>query len=347
VCEVGNSGLPDDHEAALWAVVEDAVRQSPSGSRKVSRLMHRPSAYRTSFAITELDVELDDGTVLRLLLKELGRGSLSGDSRRAKPRFLHNPLREIRTYLQILEPEGLGTAVCFGVVIDPKIDRYWLLLERVDGVGLFQVGDFDEWRQVAAWLARFHARYAGTIKSLTQKAPLLRYDATYYRRWPDRARAILARGPAQPHGDAGDAWERLIDGYETVIARLTALPATLIHGEFYASNVLVQQRVEGLRVCPIDWETAALGSGLVDLAALTAGSWSEGERVELAHAYHGALTAAGGGSAGFDSLLADLDVCHLHLAVQWLGWSPAWSPPAEHAQDWLGEALRLARKLGL
>jgi len=31
--------------------------------------------------------------------------------------------------------------------------------------------------------------------------------------------------------------------------------------------------------------------------------------------------------------------------VRWLGWSPQWSPPPEHAQDWLHEALSLAEKL--
>ena len=30
-----------------------------------------------------------------------------------------------------------------------------------------------------------------------------------------------------------------------------------------------------------------------------------------------------------------------------LGWSPEWSPPPEHAQNWLGEALRQSEKLGL
>jgi hypothetical protein len=30
-----------------------------------------------------------------------------------------------------------------------------------------------------------------------------------------------------------------------------------------------------------------------------------------------------------------------------LGWASRWSPPPEHAQDWLGEALGLAEKLGL
>jgi len=32
--------------------------------------------------------------------------------------------------------------------------------------------------------------------------------------------------------------------------------------------------------------------------------------------------------------------------MQWLGWSPDWSPPPEHRRNWLREALRLAEKLG-
>ena len=35
------------------------------------------------------------------------------------------------------------------------------------------------------------------------------------------------------------------------------------------------------------------------------------------------------------------------LAVQRLGWSDSWSPPEEHAHDWLAEALRAAERLGL
>ncbi len=37
----------------------------------------------------------------------------------------------------------------------------------------------------------------------------------------------------------------------------------------------------------------------------------------------------------------------LYIAVQWLGWSRDWSPPAEHAHDWLSEALSLAEELEL
>jgi aminoglycoside phosphotransferase (APT) family kinase protein len=42
-------------------------------------------------------------------------------------------------------------------------------------------------------------------------------------------------------------------------------------------------------VCPVDWEMAAVGPGLVDLAALSAGGWTAPEREALALAYYAAL----------------------------------------------------------
>jgi aminoglycoside phosphotransferase (APT) family kinase protein len=121
----------------------------------------------------------------------------------------------------------------------------------------------------------------------------------------------------------------------------------LIHGEFYVSNVLVHETDTGTRICPVDWEMAAIGPGLIDLAALTAGSWSEDERRGFARIYHDALTPAAGGWQPFDEMVTDLTYCRLHLAVQWLGWSADWMPPREHAQDWLAEATRLAEELRL
>jgi thiamine kinase-like enzyme len=99
-----------------------------------------------------------------------------------------------------------------------------------------------------------------------------------------------------------------------------------------------------LRVCPVDWEMAAVGPGLIDLAALTAGGWTAEEKEELALAYCAALVSY---ETPPDAFLLALDYCRLHLAVQWLGWSQDWTPPPEHAQDWLGEVLGLAEKLGV
>jgi thiamine kinase-like enzyme len=119
------------------------------------------------------------------------------------------------------------------------------------------------------------------------------------------------------------------------------MPKTVIHGEFYASNVLVAGDLASPRVCPVDWELAAAAPGLIDLAALVSGGWGDEDREALVSAYGAAL--------GWGSFSARrLDLARLHLAVQWLGWAgPGWSPPSGQRQDWLGEGLALAERLGL
>jgi Ser/Thr protein kinase RdoA (MazF antagonist) len=201
------------------------------------------------------------------------------------------------------------------------------VLEKVPGIELYQVGDFETWRGVARWLRRMHEAFRERTLDAARAAPLIHYDKDFYARWLERARSFAStRGRA-----AVQALDEIARGYDAVIDRLASLPATFIHGEFYASNVLVDE--SSARVCPVDWELCALGPGLIDLAALTAGKWTDEERAALVAAYD-------------DSIPRDaMECCRLHLAVQWLGWSPQWSPPAEHEHDWLTEATRCARRL--
>ncbi len=118
---------------------------------------------------------------------------------------------------------------------------------------------------------------------------------------------------------------------------MLALPRTVVHGEFYASNVLVATDNAAARVAPVDWELAGVGAGLTDLAALVSGGWSEPDRASIVAAYE----AAGGTTEG-------LGFARLQLAIQWLGWAPAtWMPPAGQRHDWLSEAVSLAEGLDL
>lgn len=132
-----------------------------------------------------------------------------------------------------------------------------------------------------------------------------------------------------------------------MVEALQALPRTVLHGEFYASNVLVASdsghtpvgRKSDARVAPVDWELA-VGPGLTDLAALVSG-WPEADRGALAAAY-----AAEPGVPAFT--LRDLDFARLQVAIQWLGWAPPeWEPPEGQRHDWLGEAVALAEELEL
>jgi hypothetical protein len=288
-------------------------------------LERRPYAYRTSFAIDTLDIRLADGRRLRLLLKNLGAASEKALA--AKPSFLFDPLREIDVYREILAGRDLDTAHCYGAITDPASRRYWLFIEHVSGIELWQIAELSVWEQTARWLARLHTSCQGV-----SHRRLLRYDRTFYETWLVRARAGI-----------GGQLDRVAAEHDTVVRRLLELPTTFIHGEFYASNVLIETTPARTRVCPIDWEMAAIGPGILDLAALTAGNWSEAARQEIAFAYNAALPAP----APPDAFLEALECCRLHIALQWLGWAAEWSPPAEHAHDWLAEALRAAEKLGI
>lgn len=322
----------------VLATVQELLGRHIGKARPVVAFEHRRSTYRTSFALEEVDVRLDDGRELRLMLKDVGPRAMSAVARAAKPAFLLDPSREILTYRHLLGPIA-GPPRFYGARVDPRGKRYLLLIERVDGRPLWQVGELQVWQEVARWLAGLHQRFSSQGRRPRPSGHLIVYDAAYYSRWIQRALAFADRRDASERRAIG----RIADRYDRVVEHLTSLPTTLIHGELYASNVMVQETWEGVRVAPVDWEMAALGPGPVDLAALVAGSWSDEQRTAIAQAYFEALPAPD----ARDDVLRALEYCRLHLAIQWLGWSPDWSPPQAHAHDWLGEAVRLAEGLGL
>jgi len=309
--------------------------------RRIRGLRRQPFAYTSSFVLEELEVQLDDKTELALLLKDLSPSAVLESSRVVKPVFLYDPRREIETYRTILFRLGLGTAVCYATFADDRAKRYWLVLEKVPGVELYQVGDVRLWQAAARWLADLHLRGAAVAGPVADAAHLLRYSAAYYHAWMQRA-VTQAVEPTTIQ-----ALEWLAQRHQTVVDQLVGLPQTFIHGECYASNVLVVASEEHVRVCPVDWEMAALGPGLMDLAALSAGKWTPPQQRSLVDAYRQALADAGGQRLPTGELDTALDCCRLQLAVQWLGWSTQWQPPADHIQNWLGEALGAAHRLGL
>jgi len=324
----------------LRAELELALAAHGRADAAVARVERRPCEYRTSFALEELDVTLAGGSSLRLVFKDLSRGSLDAAAQKAKPAFLHDPVREIEVYRDLLDGAGLGTPAYHGSRVDPDHGRYWLFIENVDGPVLWQVGDFDVWQEAARWLARLHVALAPAAAD--PPGALLRYGPELYGLWMERALDFAMRPGTSWSAEARRHVRRLADRYQSVVERLAALPATVIHGEFYPSNVLVQQGAGDVRICPIDWEMAATGPALLDLAALTIGKWTKAEREALVRAYREAANCVG--TADFDSALT---CCRLHLAVQWLGRDPEWVPPSEHRHDWLAEAIVAARDLDL
>ncbi|MBW3555321.1 MAG: phosphotransferase [Actinobacteria bacterium] len=334
--EVGyEPGSPSDDE--IVAALVDRL-----GHDDVRLLERQAYRYATSFRLEDVEVEVG-GTRLRIIVKHLAWRNLLPDARRTKPPFLHEPLRAIETYRRILAREGIGARL-YAVVADRERDRYWIAVEKVPGVELWQVADREIWAEVARWLARFHARFQPRVGALRRLNPyLLEYGRTAFAFWAQRAHRALI---------AGDHPRRrellpLLDGYHVVVDALVDLPVTLVHGEFYPSNIIVTKRPDQRRVCPVDWEMSALGPGVLDLAALSTG-WSDEDRTALAAAYHQALPDQGAGPRPpWERFVTDLDRARLHLALQWIGWADEWRPPPEHAHDWIVEAVTVTERLRL
>jgi hypothetical protein len=326
----------------LADALQQALNSHFGSPCRIAALHRRPYVYSTSFQLEELEVVVQDGADLHLVFKDLSRSGMSAGARAAKPRFLYEPLREIDTYRNVLSGAALGTAVCYGAVVD--VGREGLFLEKVPGRELYQVGDAAVWADVARWLAGMHDTFACRVEEVRQQNPhLLRYDRDFYGRWLHRAQVRLDRGDVPAAQRA--AVSRVAAGLDGVTECLAEMPVTLLHGELYASNVLVGDEVTDQRVCAVDWEMAGTGPGLIDLAALCFG-WDETNRRAIASAYRAALAPVPGWPPDEDDIMTLLDCSSLCLAVQWLGWSPGWTPPPEHARDWLGQAVQLVERLG-
>ena len=280
--------------AARLHDIDDRELAKALGAKSVDR---RPSPVRSSFPLAELDVTWADGSRTAMIAKELTMEARAA----TKPEFSRDPEREPAAY-RLLDQEGLGVPRFYGTHCD------LLLIERVPGRELYQVGELAIWQRVARWAAALHDCFRGRDVG----RPLLSYTPELLRHWEERASAL--------------AGVQLV-AYEEAVERLQALPRTLVHGELYPSNVVVTED----RVAVVDWEMAGAGPGVLDLAALVTG-WPEDESARLVDAYG-------------DVDRRDLAAAQLVLAARWLGWSSAWTPPPEHAHDWPAEARRAAEVL--
>ena len=298
--------------------------------RMIRSIDARPFEYATSFRLAVVTVDFDHGERDVLVMKDFDPARMLPGARRHRAGRPTSPRREIDVYRHVLAPAGIGPR-CLATVADPTRLRYWLFIEKIVGVELWQVGDPEVWAAVASWLGNTHRSFSGRHAHLSRWLPVL--DKEWFGAWHRRAVAALGES-VDPRArelrtvlDRGGVADRLAE-------RLAAMPGTLAHGELYPSNVMVgvsdvEAGAADVRVVPIDWETAALGPPMLDLAALSTG-WDAPTRARLGEAY----------GPTFDP--SALACCRLHLALRWIAVSAGWNPPAAHRQDWIGEALQIA-----
>ncbi len=261
-------------------------------------ILHRePSIYSSTFPSEIVTCRFEGKGELRLLFKYARRKFYTGHGHRG------GVLYEAEVYRRVLQPSQASTPFFYGTYTDSKTRTTWLILEYLDNTERVSKPRGGMAR-AARWIGRFHALQEAHLAG-NPVTWLTTYDAQYYRGWPRRT-LLFGRPMRQRLPWLATLCER----FDEVIPLLLASPATIIHGEYYPHNILSQGRV----IRPVDWESAAIGAGEIDLASLTEG-WPAATVRRCEEEYRRARWPDGA-PASFNRTL---DAARLYMGLRWLG----------------------------
>jgi len=280
------------------------LADSAPGGGPVEVVARKPFALMSFFPIEAVTCRRSDGTLCHLFLKYESGKNHGAHGHRGDLAY------EAEVYRQILaRREGFRPRFCGSSTGSAGGDT-WLALEYLDpSVRVREINGRTE--QLAAmvlasrWIARFHADLE-TAAARGSLGFLRRYDEDYYVAWARRTAELTSTlGPKLP-------WlSRLCELSRELLAPLLAAPLTVIHGEFYTNNILL---CDG-SVHAVDWESAVLGPGAIDVAALTEGDWPTQVVQACEREYMGTRWARER-DAHFEEVL---EAARLYLHFRWLG----------------------------
>ena len=286
----------------------------------VDELQRQPLAETTSFPC-EIVRARRGGETVQLFFKDFGQSRLPRESD-------EGGVREIEVYRRVLDPR-LGAPRHIGSIREPG--RAWLLLEHVGGAGLAKV-DPPAWRAAAAWPARLQACEP------PRDAPLVVHDAAHFL----AVAAAAVRNVAQVELILDRPFQAALKDYEFAAERLENQPRVLVHGSYRRDNLLVEPGSEAPRVAPIDWEHAALGSALYDMAFLTTNHTRE-RTEELLEVFRAAAAEHGRSVPAGDEAWELVVTLRMHRLLRSLSRALAWS----YSRETVEHMVALARSLGI
>jgi thiamine kinase-like enzyme len=111
----------------------------------------------------------------------------------------------------------------------------------------------------AAWIAQLHRLFENNAPSFVTV-----YDEVYYRFWLKQVQGFNEIKFKYPWID------ELCTFFSENVELLVQYGNTFVHGEYYPRNILTKEKI----IYPIDWESAAVAPGQIDLASLIE-DWEE------------------------------------------------------------------------
>lgn len=314
----------------LVAKLTGVLNEHGVTKQPVTVIGREQNIYTSTFPSEIVACRLADGRELELFCKY---GSKVNDSYEHKG----NVAYEASVYRQVLGPLQISTPRFFGSVDRETTDSTWLIVEFLRGAARLELT--EDPRAVidaARWIGRFHNLNESRRIAI---AGLKNYQEAYFSGWIERTLQLTAdRQKEFP-------WLQLLcKKSKQVISDASTTASTVIHGEYYANNILVQNG----EIYPIDWESLAVSFGEIDLATLTDG-WGDSKdwtpeifRQCVLEYQHSRWPA--GPPADFERTFL---LARLYVQFRWLGDSREWAKK-EIPIDWRFQELRrVGEQLGM
>jgi hypothetical protein len=313
--------------AALTARLAAVLDGRGTGRGAVTVLDREPSPYTSTFPSEVVTCRTAGGATLGLFCKHAAGRHHNAHGHRGGLAY------EAQVYRSVLAPLGVPVPRCYGAYLDGSGDGGLLVLEHLDeSLWVNKSKDPTAMAQAARWLGTFHARASGYLSpgQAGGGSFLNVYDRAYYRGWALRTSQFAAAWR-----DRFPWLSDLAERAEAALGPLLESPPTIIHGEFYPLNILYHRGA----VYPVDWESAAVAAGEIDLAALT-DEWPP----EVARTCEAEYRRTRWPNGSPTDLERRLTAARLYLLLRWLGDRPEWTNH-ERTGGALVQVLDLAERL--
>ena len=318
---------------ALEDILQKTVAALYGEQTTLTDIHVEPSAEATFYGIDIITLGLENRPELRIVRKNFSSYHYEKD------RMAERRDREVFVYRDLLPGSGLGTAEYYGSVHDETKCNYWLFLEYVEGTTV-DYCKFETWVSATAWLGKFHAFFSKRINELETIDVLGRHESDYFLAVADQAMFAVTEVSLA----LGRRIEPIVRDYQAAVENMIRQPRTLVHGAYLPGQVLYNNRSQPARICPLDWELAAIGSGGYDLSCIVDGF----EGPQLAHlldAYREEASCNGLTVISDDSMIQILGCFRLHRRLNWLMKSVDRRYPDQTVEKLVSDAEALARQV--
>jgi hypothetical protein len=220
--------------------------------------------------------------------------------------YWYSVAHEAGVYQEILQFLPVSILRYYGTWVNEATGQLCLVLQSIGHLRADKAG-WSGLMEAVRWLGHFHSVVQGDISHLSLPS-LQMYDTQFYARCAQEALSKVF-GFHERYDWLLTLCERFVEAASILVEP----PLVLVHGEYYPHNVLVSDGT----VYPVDWQSAAIARGELDLASLTEG-WNEA-RIRQGEREYERSRWSGGTPQEFRPALA---LARVYWPLRWLGSHP-------------------------